>query len=642
MKRMFGIILAAMLLLLAMPIPALADGPELKVTGAGTFVQDGSAHTVTAAVENAGEDSYEITYAVNGGSFSAEAPSKTEVGAYTIEVKAVNTTNPEAATLTKTVTLTITPAPSLNAVGGTFAYDGSAHAVSASVSNGEGYAIEYSTDNGSTWVSDAPGFTAVGTYPVKVRATKGEEKLEAAATITIQPVLKATGVKTAHDGKDHSVTAEVLGATGYSIEYSIDGGKTWTTTAPTRKDVGKTTVSLRALKSGAETLTAGPVEIEIVAGPTLTAKGGTFVQDGKSHKVEASVTGAEGYTIEYSIDGGKTWTTTAPERKDVGKDTVKVRATKSGEQTLTTADVTLEVTAKTMATLTIVNCNTAVNVRKSASKSSTKLGTAKKGKVYQLLGTEGKWYKIQYTSTQVGYVHSDYGKVGETTVEPEPAGDRIVTIANCVTDCNVRSGGDTSYAKIGVAPLGKKYTYLGKVGNYYKIQYTATQVGYVHQKYAKVSSGTTSPDPEPSIDGKIVVIVNCNTAVNVRSGGSKSAKLIGTAPRSKQYTYLGTSGDYVKIQYREKTVGYVHKSYAKVTDGTATPDPEPISDGKTGTIYNCKTAVNVRAEASSDSKLLGTIQKGVTVTILGTYGSWTKIQYGTGTAYVFSKYVKSN
>ena len=642
-KRVFGMILAAMLLFAALPLSALADdpAPTLSVTGAGTFVFDEAAHTVTGAVENAGEVVYEITYSVNGGTWSADAPSKTEVGTYTIEIKAVNKTNTEAAALTQTVTLKIDPKPTLTVTGGTFDYDGKSHTVSASVGNGEGYQIDYSVDGGSTWLLSAPSYTEVGRYTVQVKATKGADTLTGSATVEIKPVLQATGEKVELDGKAHTVTANVLGADGYTIEYSKDGGTTWSTTAPTRTEVGKTTVKVRAIKSGADTLTTDDVTIEILSGPSLVVESGSFPYDGKDHAVVARVEGGEGYTIEFSIDGGTTWTTTAPSRKEVGKVVVKVRAIKTGADTLTVADVTLEILAQKVPTLTIVNCHTAVNVRKSASSSSKLLGTAKKGSVYTLLGTEGKWYKIQYTDTLIGYVHKDYGKTGETTVEPEPTtDDKIVTIVNCHTDCNVRSGGSTSYAKIGTAALGKQYKYLGKSGNYYKIQYTAATVGYVHQKYAKVTDGTVSTDPEPSAEGKIVSIVNCNTDCNVRAGGSKNSKLIGTAPRSKTYTYLGTSGDYVKIQYREKTVGYVHKSYAKVSTGTAKTDPEPTSDGKTGTIYNCKTMVNVRESATSSSKLLGTLKKGVTVEVLGTSGNWTKIKYGTGTAYVFSKYVK--
>ena len=541
--------------------------PELTVSGAGTFVYDGAAHAVTGTVQNAGADTYRISYSVNGTNVS-EAPSPTEVGMYAIIVVATNQTNTEAQPLSKSVTLTITPAPTIVPGTTAFAYDGTAHRFSVTLQNGEGYEVRYSTDNGSTWSTDAPSFSAEGTYSVRVKAVRTDApEVSGTYTVTVTktPVLEAVGVKAPYDGEEHTIAVKL--------------------------------------------------------------------------------TNGDGYTIEYSIDGGTTWTTTAPKRTEIGKDTVKVRAVK-GEDVITADDVVLEVTNKAVNVVTIVNCNSAVNVRKKPTTSSAKLGLAKKNNVYQLLGVEGKWYKIQYTAKQVGYVHSDYVEAGQVTIdEPsEPAaGDKIVTIVNCIYNCNVRAGGSTNYAKIGTAPVGKTYTYLGKSGSYYKIQYTDKSVGYVHKKYAKVSGGSVTPEPVDPIptDGMIVSIVNCYTDCNVRAGGSQSTALIGTAPRGKTYKYLGTSGSYIKIQYREKTVGYVHKNYAKIVDGTTETDPEPVYDGTNGVIYNCKSSVNVRQSATSSSKLLGTIKKGVAVKVISVTGNWTKIEYGTGTAYVFSKYVKT-
>ena len=83
----------------------------------------------------------------------------------------------------------------------------------------------------------------------------------------------------------------------------------------------------------------------------------------------------------------------------------------------------------------------------------------------------------------------------------------------------------------------------------------------------------------------------------------------------------------------------MHKSYAKVGKGSVSPDSDS-KDNNQGKIVNCKNMVNVRAEASSSSKLLGTVKLGSTVTVIKTVGNWTKIKYNGGEAYVFSKYVK--
>ena len=79
----------------------------------------------------------------------------------------------------------------------------------------------------------------------------------------------------------------------------------------------------------------------------LTATGGTWTYDGTSHAATASVTGATGYTVQYNVGDGK-WTTTAPSVTNVsdGKVTVSVRAVRDGYPTLTTSNVTLEITKR--------------------------------------------------------------------------------------------------------------------------------------------------------------------------------------------------------------------------------------------------------------------------------------------------------
>ncbi len=49
--------------------------------------------------------------------------------------------------------------------------------------------------------------------------------------------------------------------------------------------------------------------------------------------------------------------------------------------------------------------------------------------------------------------------------------------------------------------------------------------------------------------------------------------------------------------------------------------------------------LNVRANASTSSKIIGGLSRGQTVTGIGTTKDWTKIKFGSGQAYVFSKYL---
>ncbi len=628
--------------------------PTLVVKGDGTFTEDGTERTVTATVENG--TGYKVEYKVDEGEWSETAPSLKEVGKLSIQIRA---TKDGKTTLEKAATLEITakPEPKLVVTGaGTFEYDGKAHTVTATVENGEGYKIEYSTDGGQKWSETAPSLTEVGKLTIEVRATKAEQP-ELKETVTLEVTAKAEPklvVEGAgsfeHDGKAHTVTAKVENGEGYTVEYSTDGGKSWSTTAPSLTEVGKLTIKIRAIKSGAVTLTTADVTLEVKAAaekPTMTVTGGKRAYDGKAYTVLVTFENAkaEDFDIVYSTDGGKTWSATIPGQREIGKLTIKVKATlKSDKSVVLEGEGVVEIIAGTTTKTigTIVNCRVSVNVRKGASSSTTKIGEAKKGAQYTVLAVEGSWYKVQYTSTQVGYIHKDYISVKTVTETETPAAsNQKVTIVNCNNSVNVRSGAGTSYSLIGTAPKNAQYRLLStiKVGSetWYKVQYTSAKVGYIRGDYIQVSTGT----PDTPSAGQTVTIVNCNNSVNVREGAGTNTKKLGTAPKGATYKYLGMSsdGNWYKIQYTSSQVAYIHKDYIKLNAGSTTTPDTPT--GKTATIVNCDEWVNVREGAGTNTKKLGTAPKGKTYTYLGKSGNWIQVQYtSTQKGYIYSSYVK--
>lgn len=154
---------------------------------------------------------------------------------------------------------------------------------------------------------------------------------------------------------------------------------------------------------------------------------------------------------------------------------------------------------------------------------------------------------------------------------------------------------------------------------------------------ASMAEGTEQTvESESQSEGQKGTIVNCKTSVNVRAKATKDSKLLGTAKKGATYRVLGTSGNWVRIDFDGKE-GYVFNRYIRVEE---TAGDTPV-DGKEGTIVNCKVAANVRANASSKSKLLGTAKRGSTYKVLATAGNWVKIQYDKNTeGYVYKTYIK--
>jgi uncharacterized protein YgiM (DUF1202 family) len=62
--------------------------------------------------------------------------------------------------------------------------------------------------------------------------------------------------------------------------------------------------------------------------------------------------------------------------------------------------------------------------------------------------------------------------------------------------------------------------------------------------------------------------------------------------------------------------------------------------GKIATVVKAKNGVNIRAKASSSSKILGVAYNGDTFTVQGLSGRWVKVEYNGDSAYIYDSYIK--
>ena len=151
----------------------------------------------------------------------------------------------------------------------------------------------------------------------------------------------ADGEKNYYVNITYTVTDKDNNVVGTYVVKANGTTGTWTAgtaAATTSPDVGTynynvTCVVRDATENGAEPVTkSGPMTLSITEkkGLTVSGKNYTGKYDGASHG-EAATANVEGATIEYSTDGGNTWTTNVPTVTNVSDSTtVNVRATKTG------------------------------------------------------------------------------------------------------------------------------------------------------------------------------------------------------------------------------------------------------------------------------------------------------------------------
>ena len=367
-----------------------------------------------------------------------------------------------------------------------------------------------------------------------------------------------------------------------------------------------------------------------------------------SGNTKVTIIGEEGafYKIEYKGSHGYV-------AKEYVKDVTENNNSNQGTQTPEKPS-TPESTEKTG----IVNVSSSLNVRSSASTSSKVIGSLSGNTKVTIIGEEGAFYKIEYKGSH-GYVAKEYVKdvtennnSNQGTQTPEkpstPESTEKTGIVNVSSSLNVRSSASTSSKVIGSLSGNTKVTIVGEEGAFYKIEYKGSH-GYVAKEYVKdvtessnSNQGTQTPEkPSTPESTEKTGIVNVSSSLNVRSSASTSSKVIGSLSGNTKVTIVGEEGAFYKIEYKGSH-GYVAKEYIKDIKDEVVTEPEkpsnPENSKKTGVVTASK-GLNVRKEANTSSQIIGILNSGESVEIIGEENGFYKITYKGQEAYASKNYI---
>ena len=219
----------------------------------------------------------------------------------------------------------------------------------------DGDVVEYSYDGGETWTTNLNQYKDVTETTIKVRVTNANYdpslvELEGTVKITPKPVtVTANSYNKAYGATDPEFTATVEGTLGSdTVNYKLN--------RETGEDVG--TYKILAIGDAAQgnysvTYYPGTLTITAATRPEDRQLGVTSyegVYDANEHTITVDNV-LDGDVVEYSYDGGETWTTNLNQYKDVTETTIKVRVTNANYDP---SPVELEGTVKiTPATLTV-------------------------------------------------------------------------------------------------------------------------------------------------------------------------------------------------------------------------------------------------------------------------------------------------
>ncbi len=137
--------------------------------------------------------------------------------------------------------------------------------------------------------------------------------------------------------------------------------------------------------------------------------------------------------------------------------------------------------------------------------------------------------------------------------------------------------------------------------------------------------------------------------LNLRLSPSSSGRILTSIPNNTLVTVLSSSGLWTNVRYGSLT-GYVMTSYLTFISATTPPPaptatPKPVitptpSTGSSARVVTSGSSLNLRASATTSSRILTTIPNRTAVTLLQQGAEWCRIQYKSYTGYVSSRYLE--
>ncbi|WP_346931059.1 SH3 domain-containing protein [Clostridium sp.] len=203
---------------------------------------------------------------------------------------------------------------------------------------------------------------------------------------------------------------------------------------------------------------------------------------------------------------------------------------------------------------------------------------------------------------------------------------------------NIRSNHNTSSSIIGKINYNTKVSILEISNGWYKIKYNNT-AGWISGEYVKLDSNSNTV--QTSNTGIVTA-----TALNVRSAGNTSSRIIGSLSKNAKVQIISTSNGWHKIKYNN-TTGFVSAEYINTSssnsnsgNGNTNNNNSNSSDStvkSNGTVN--ADALNVRSGASTSNKIIGSLGKNAKVQIISTSNGWHKIKYNNTVGFVSAEYI---
>ena len=293
-----------------------------------------------------------------------------------------------------------------------------------------------------------------------------------------------------------------------------------------------------------------------------------------------------------------------------------------------------------------------LNLRAQPSASSSVVGKLAYGTRVEVLETRGDWARILYAGA-TGYVMKSYLQLEESVPVPTPTAGvspgqwATLTLSSTSGRMHVRQGPSTSTPSLDILSHGARVEVLGETGEWSNIRANGV-VGYVKTQYLVFDAATATPTPvatpTPAPTAGVspgqwatLNLGSSSGRMHVRQGPSTSTPSLDIIAHGARVEVLGEVGEWSNIRVNG-VVGYVKTQYLVFGAQPAEDEEEDLplfggsEDGESGGAYatvklsSSSSQLNVRASASTASRVVARLSHGFRVEVLGVSGDWVKIR----------------
>lgn len=259
-------------------------------------------------------------------------------------------------------------------------------------------------------------------------------------------------------------------------------------------------------------------------------------------------------------------------------------------------------------------------------------------------------YVINTTRTIDGVTYT-FGSDGIPDIAPGSASNSGYSASESNTNAKVtagvrlRQGPGTGYGTVTVLSEGTRVNVIStKYDNWYAVETTSGQKGYVSAQYVKITGTVTESsdlpaftEPTTSTQTTSGEAAKVTTAVHLRSDKSTSASSLGVIAAGTSVTVTDKSdSSWYKVTVNGKT-GYMFREYVKLNN-----ESTGSTQTSSGSTYSATTTAGVylRSGKGTNYSTLALLPKSTTVTVTDTSSSgWYGVSYNGQSGYISSQYL---